>query len=159
MGAFGEIISATYQSNVNNAASVAVDLSRIRDILDICSPSLLESSPTTGAVTAPLTATTNGTNSSRWVRLSRRPSVDQPDESGLPAPDESQPEPQAAAMSYPASMHETAVHVAPPGQGPAAAFERPGFPADLFFNGISQDASSWWEAFETYDPDCPSWKV
>ena len=29
------------------------------------------------------------------------------------------------------------------------------FPADLYFNGISQDVSSWWSAFDTYDPDCP----
>lgn len=157
MGALSEVISTTYTSNLNSATNVAVDLSRIRDILDICPPSFVDTDlrPTNRETATPSSA--DRQVPPQWVRLSRRPSVDQPDDSGSPVLDGDQNMPCGPSVTPLAAVNST------PFQGMAADHgltsatnESAGFPADLFFNGISQDASSWWNAFDTYNPDGPS---
>ncbi|KAF3038535.1 hypothetical protein E8E12_008208 [Didymella heteroderae] len=142
---------------MNNTTSVTVDLSRIRDILDICPCSFTASGrmPNDQGV-APQTTGSSGPSPPQWVRLSRRPSVDQPDE-GAPLPqDENQSRQQDFVMPPQTSLGTADSRATSLTQDLAASIAFPGFPADLFFNGISQDVSSWWDAFETYDPDCPN---
>lgn len=157
LGTLSEVISTTYESNVGTSASVSVDLSQIREILDICSPSSIEHSPRLDDLnTSPQTTVISDPSPSQWVRLSRRPSVDQPDESGSPAQDEYQIRPEGPIVANSASADNAAPQNIPPNHDSVVAVEHPGFSADLFFNGISQDVTSWWDAFDTYDPDCPS---
>lgn len=140
---------------MNNTTSVSVDLSRIREILDICPQFLVEPNPRLhDPEPVPQTTVSSDPGPSQWVRLSRRPSVDQPDESGSPARDDSQIRPQGVVT--PVAVDDIALQRTSPNQERIASVESPGFPADLFFNGISQDVSSWWNTFDTYDPDCPS---
>jgi hypothetical protein len=156
LGDLSEVISTTYTSNMNNTASVSVDLARIRDILDICPHLSNRPTPVSNDEDpVPGSAVPNGLSPPQWVRLSRRPSVDQPDE-GAPLPQiDEQTRPQDFIMPPQTSVGTTNPNATLPVQDLAASIEVSGFPADLFFNGISQDASSWWNAFETYDPDCP----
>jgi hypothetical protein len=86
LGDLSEVISTTYTSNMNNTASVSVDLARIRDILDICPHLSNRPTPVSNDEDpVPGSAVPNGLSPPQWVRLSRRPSVDQPDE-GAPLP-------------------------------------------------------------------------
>lgn len=135
---------------------MAVDLSRIREILDICSPSLELNHKQNDLAIMPQTTASCETTSSQWVRLSRRPSVDQPDESASPTQCDSQTRRHISVTEDQDSTGNVALHTVPVTQDWTASVEPHGFPADLFFNGISQDVSSWWDAFDTYDPDCPS---
>lgn len=153
MGALSEIISTTYTSNMNNTTSVAVDLSRLRAILDICPPSPAPRPRPNEQGIRPQATVSHGPSPSHWVRLSRRPSVDQPDDGPQ---DENQTRHQDFIMAPQPSSETVNPQRNPPIHDLAASTDPPGFPADLFFNGISQDVSSWWNAFETYDPDCPS---
>lgn len=139
---------------MSSAASVSVDLSRIRDILDLCSPSSLETchGPDDSEPT-PKQTHPSDPSPSQWVRLSRRPSVDEPDENELRLQDEGQVRPQGNAAIPLAVTDDISLRETSPNQIPTASVEPPGFPADLFFNGISQDVSTWWNAFDTYDPD------
>lgn len=156
LGDLRTVISTTYTSNINNTSSVSVDLSRIRDILDICPRSSTRSTSILhNGDRAPQTTGSNDMSPPEWVRLSRRPSVDQPDE-GAPLPQDIEQVRHSDFILPPQTSSGTAdSNIIPPVQNPAFSLGLPGFPADLFFNGISQDVSSWWNAFETYDPDCP----
>lgn len=152
-----EAISATYTSNLNNTASVSVDLSRIRDILDICPASFTTSTVRPDRQESAAQRTVSSSLSPpQWVRLSRRPSVDQPDDGGPPPHDDSHTHiPDSIPASQTLTDNAELRHVSLT-QDHSALMELPDFTADLFFNGISQDVSSWWDAFETYDPDRPS---
>ncbi|XPS75780.1 hypothetical protein M3J07_007847 [Ascochyta lentis] len=156
--ALGEVISTTYASNTTGSGGVFVDLSRIRDILDICPPlNASTAARANDAETRPPAAAHRHAGSSQWVRLSRRPSVDQPDDNGSPAHDQSvlQAAPQDLVGTPPVEPRVLSLQPTPLIHDPSVPFGHTNFPADLYFNGISQDVSTWWDAFDSYDPDCP----
>jgi hypothetical protein len=151
----------TYASNMNRSGNVAVDLSQIRDILDICSTSYEDSAIKAATTNHPLpTPDSRHTNSSHWVRLSRRPSIDQLDDDGSPLRDLHTPEPRriprdstGIANIGPSDSPDQSTPIV---NDPSLQFAQPEFSADLLFNGISQNVSSWWSTFDSYDPDCTS---
>jgi hypothetical protein len=98
------------------------------------------------------------TNSSQWVRLSRKPSVDLPDDGEVPMQEHDTPHmsPRGSASLPLLEFQDTIAQPGPVLHDPPAPLAYTEFPADLFFNGIAQDASTWWNAFESFDPDGPS---
>lgn len=151
-----ELISTTYASSINRSGSMSVDLSRIRDILDICSASdhkpVIQSGDTDPALPV---ASHQYTESSQWTRLSRRPSVDQPDDEGSPAPNQhsDSTELRGSIGAPPIEHNDLPIQPTPLINNPSVPVNSSEIPAHLFFNGISQDESNWWTAFESYDPD------
>ncbi|KAJ8114715.1 hypothetical protein OPT61_g3469 [Boeremia exigua] len=158
LGTLSHVISNTYASNISRSASVSVDLSRVKQILDIFpGHNDIVDIWTHDLQTESQTTVLSGSGSSRWVRLSRRPSVDQPDDNGSPTREEGIA--QITTQSHMAAAlddtSEIAMQPDPVLRSPIAQAYAD-FPADLYFNGISQNIPSWWVAFDAYDPDCPS---
>ena len=143
-----DMMSRTFAANADKTRSITVDLSRIRDVLDI-SPA-----PDRGPPAVPMDHTDEAQQSAQWTRLSRRPSVDQPDDGGSPASDRA---------SDTVAMHHT--HLPQPTPCPSTAnmatlldgssipHDPSEFPAEVLFNSYGED---WWNAFECYDPDWPN---
>lgn len=146
-----EMMATAFAATANEEDSITVDLSCISEILDICSASARDHPAGVS------TATSNDIQAPQWTRLSRRPSVDHPDDDGSPVPAqtidvfEPQPAPSTPAEELSRSLHADATQMtSDESAAPAGHLE---FPAHLFFAGISQDESNWWSSFDSYDPD------
>jgi hypothetical protein len=149
-----DMMSTTFAANADQGKSITVDLSVIRDILDfgLVSPrdpavSAADPSPLHDAGTAAPLA--------QWTRLSRRPSVDQPDDGGSPASVQSQHAARIdeALASHPVQYPDAANLTGPMSNESPVHVDPSEFPANMLFNSYELE---WWNAFECYDPDWPN---
>lgn len=146
-------MSRTFAANADKTRSMTVDLSRIRDVLDI-SQAPSKDPPAVAGEANPTDHTDKALQPALWTRLSRRPSVDQPDDGGSPASDRAsdtvamhhthlpQSAPYPATANIPTMFNGSPMHPDPSE-----------FPAEALFNSYGED---WWNAFECYDPDWPN---
>ncbi|KPI38205.1 uncharacterized protein AB675_1008 [Cyphellophora attinorum] len=149
-----EMMASAFTASANQTKSISIDLSKVRDILDICIHSGIGTRSVKDGVASIIDANED-TQHAQWTRLSRRPSVDQPDDVASPTsiyPSDSAGGRETVAPFNQNASHPTALQPALPGvdhSQPAPV----DFTADALFNSYEVD---WWNGYESYDPDWPN---
>lgn len=145
------MMGEAFAAESNQGNSITVDLSCISAILDMCSSSAREFA----ADATPTAHTDVPSHIPQWTRLSRRPSIDQPDDEVSPAPVSIASE--FLPLLIPPEITSSRIDAIQTASSEATLHEgNLDFPAYILFNGVSQDEVEWWSSFDLNDPGWPA---